>query len=406
MYRRFDEGHPGRRGRHRRRADRLADGSSSKAPSQSFSSPSLAPVRPGVSELDQMRTFLGELPDHIEPGFREGACLSGSALRIPRAPVIIVGMGGSATAGELASVVLGGEGGLPIRVVRGPSLPPEHGPGSVVILSSHSGETWEVLRAYEEAGRRGACRIVFTAGGQLHERADREGVPIFRLAPDRPPRTTVGSALGGLLGLFDSWLAVSNADRIAGTVRRIHRMRSRYASPRGPAAALAEALGRRTPIIYAEAGLLPIARRWKTGVEENAKRLAMLDELPGAFHNAIAGWDALPSSDANRWGVILLTCAQTLRPVAQGCVHFERLVRRRAAFARVVRLPGNDSLEYTLGGVVLGDFFSLFLADRLRSAPLETGAIDRFKASLGYADQVPPARTRAHPLDPIPASTA
>lgn len=340
-------------------------------------------------DLDRMRSYLAALPDQVGPGFRAGASLAESALDRGPTPVWVVGMGGSGMAGDLASGVLGGEAGFSLGVIRGPRLPPALQEGGVVVLSSHSGETWEVLRAYEEAGRRGATRIVFAAGGQLRDRAERDRVPVFHLPPSQPPRTAVGSALGGLLGLLDAWLPTSNADRVARAVGRVRLQGTRFASSRGPAAALARALGRRTPIIYAEAELLPIARRWRTDIEENAKRLAISDEFPEAFHHAIVGWDALPRSEATRWGAIFLRWSGTGRSVDRGRAYLERLVRSRGAFARTVRLPGSDPLEYLLSGVVLGGYVSLFLSERVRSPPLATDAIDRFKATLATSELPP-----------------
>ena len=340
-------------------------------------------------DRDRMRSFLRALPDQVHAGFHAGATLAASALSRKPAPVCVVGMGGSGMAGDLANGALGSRSGLSLEVVRGPVLPPTLQEPAVVVLSSHSGETWEVLRAYEEAGRRGATRIVFAAGGQLRARAEDDRVPIFHLPPRQPPRTAVGSALGGLLGLLDAWLPVSNADRVARAVDRVRRRGLRFAESRGPAAVLARAVGRRTPIIYAEADLLPIARRWRADIEENAKRLAIFDEMPEAFHHAIVGWDALSRSEAARWGAIFLRWSGTGRPVDRGRVYMERLARSRGALARTVPLPGDDLLECLLHGVVLGGYVSLFLSERLQSPPLATDAIDRFKTALRAPDVRP-----------------
>ncbi|NNN17360.1 MAG: hypothetical protein HKL79_03230 [Thermoplasmata archaeon] len=334
------------------------------------------------ADLDRMRSLVATLPDQVDPGFRAGACLGESALRIDPSPVWFVGMGGSGIAGDLAAAALGDRAGFSLHAVRGPELPPDLRKGTVAVLSSYSGETWEVLRAYDVAGRRGATRVVFAAGGQLIDRAEKDGVPTFRLPPDQPPRTAVGSALGGLLGLVDAWLPTSNAGRITHAVGRTRRRSPRFASSRGPAAALARAVGDRTPYIYAGADLLPIARRWRTDIEENAKRLAMFDGLPEAFHHAVVGWDALPRPEAARWGAILLRWSGTGRDLKRGAAYLERLARSRGAFARTVQLPGDDPIEYLLNGIVLGGYLSLFLAERSRAPPLRTDAIDRLKAAL------------------------
>ena len=48
----------------------------------------------------------------------------------------------------------------------------------------------------------------------------------------------------------------------------------------------------------------PVARRWKTQVNENAKLQAFFSELPEADHNEICGWGGLP--DGANPAVVLL----------------------------------------------------------------------------------------------------
>ena len=43
--------------------------------------------------------------------------------------------------------------------------------------------------------------------------------------------------------------------------------------------------------IYGAELTTPVARRWKTQVNENAKLQAFFSELPEADHNEICGWD-------------------------------------------------------------------------------------------------------------------
>ena len=44
----------------------------------------------------------------------------------------------------------------------------------------------------------------------------------------------------------------------------------------------------------------PVARRWKTQVNENAKLPAFFSELPEADHNEICGWAGVPRRRRSR----------------------------------------------------------------------------------------------------------
>ena len=96
---------------------------------------------------------------------RESALLAGEAgvARLaedgrPRA-VVVVGMGGSAIAGDVLAAVAGPALPVPVVVHRDFGLPGWVGPMDLVVAVSCSGETAETLSALEEAVRRG-CRLL------------------------------------------------------------------------------------------------------------------------------------------------------------------------------------------------------------------------------------------------------
>ena len=54
------------------------------------------------------------------------------------------------------------------------------------------------------------------------------------------------------------------------------------------------------PVVYGAGLTTPVARRWKTQVNENAKLPSYFVELPEADHNDICGWDGVPATGAGR----------------------------------------------------------------------------------------------------------
>ncbi len=332
--------------------------------------------------LDRMRALAAEMPVAFGDGFRTGRELA-FALREPAPRLYAVGMGASGIVADFARSLVDSETRSELTVVRGPELPHAVDSRAHVLLTSYSGNTWETVRAYDAAGRSGAARTVLASGGALVAKAEADGVPILRVPPGLPPRSAIGHLLGGMMGLLDGLFPESNDARVARAVERVRGDVGRLGSPRGPAAALAEGIGDRLPFFYAEGSFSPLARRWGTQVEENAKRLAVFDEIPELFHNAIVGWDAVTKTEAQRFVAVLLEWSGADPTVRKSLRYLERLLRARGVRTLKVPLSPEDRLEALLGGIALGDLVSLFLAQRRHVDPLPVDAIGRLKAALG-----------------------
>jgi glucose/mannose-6-phosphate isomerase len=329
-----------------------------------------------------MRALAATLPNALESGYRSGRELArplpGDDLQF-----VAVGMGGSGIAADLARGLVDAESRATLSVVRAPDLPRAVGSRTEVLLVSYSGNTWETLAAYDAAGRAGARRTVVTSGGQLLERAEADGVPALIVPPGLPPRSAIGHLLGGVLGLLDSAFPESLENRVVHTAEATRSRIREYARSSGPAAALAQRVGGHLPFIYAESSFVPLARRWKTQVEENAKRLAVFDEVPELFHNALVGWDAISKTDAGRSVAILLEWSGESPLVRKSFRYLERLLSLKGVTTARASLLSDDRLEALLAGIALGDHLSLFMADRSGVDPYPVEAIMRLKSSLG-----------------------
>jgi glucose/mannose-6-phosphate isomerase len=339
---------------------------------------------PAPEGLGHMRSLATQLPNQLRDGFTAAGELETVLPRTAR-HVYFAGMGGSAIAADLLRSLTDPEADLALEVGRGPGLPRSVGKDAVAVLASYSGGTWETLAAYDEAGRRGTRRFVLASGGELAHRAQRDGVPHLQLPPGLPPRAAAGYVLGGLLGLLDPFFPESNDERVHRAADRLESLQASYSSPRGPPAKLAGAVGHRTVEVYADHSLAALARRWKTQIEENAKRLAHFDEFPELFHNAIVGWDALPAAESARWAAVLLEWGHQPPSLGPGLAYFESLLRRRRVRIHRVTFDADDRLEALLAGISFGDHFSLFLAEAAGVDPYPIHAITRLKRAVERA---------------------
>ena len=218
-------------------------------------------------------------------------------------------MGGSAIGGALARAALGDQASRPILAARGYGLPPWTTPDTTVLCASYSGDTEETLACYEAAGALGARRIVVTTGGQLAELARADGVPVIPLPGGFQPRAAVAymlvSALevaalcgGGPRLTAEIDVAAAHLGKLVAELGPRRRRRTRW-----PRRSRGRSHGT-IPVIAGSALTAPIAYRWKTQINENAKMPAFCAELPELDHNEIAGWGG--AAEVGRFSAVFL----------------------------------------------------------------------------------------------------
>ena len=329
--------------------------------------------------------LLAALPDQTAEAWDAGrAWADGLALPPPRR-VVVAGMGGSAIGADMIAALGATRAAMPIEVVRDYDPPPLDA-DSLLVACSFSGNTEEVLAAFEAAGARGATRVAITTGGKLAECAARAGAPAFTYDAPGPPRTALGYALMPLLALVRRLgVIAAGDDEVARAVDALRACAA--ASAPGVEAAsnlpkrIAARMAGRIPVVVGPGMLRASAARWAGVIPENANQWAFAAELPELNHNLVAGF-ALPPAAAERLRVILLDGAgahpRTRRRVA---VTADELARA-AVPHEVVRVEGTGGLDTLLAAAHLGDWVSYYLALLNAADPFEVAPIGRVKTAL------------------------
>src|SRR4051812_42436305 len=116
--------------------------------------------------------------------------------------IVICGMGGSAIGGDLTRALVEPEARCPVQVVRGYDLPRYVGRDSLVILSSFSGTTEEVLSTAHQALAAQARVIGITTGGDVAKLGRQVDFPIVSFSFDGTPREAVGYSTFLMLGVL------------------------------------------------------------------------------------------------------------------------------------------------------------------------------------------------------------
>lgn len=342
-------------------------------------------TREAIAAVDKSRQIddVLMLPEHLRDALWR---VQSANLEPSDAPggVVVAGMGGSAIGGELARAVLGDRASRPIVVARDYGLPAWTTPDTAVLCASYSGNTEETLAAYEAAGALGSRRIVATTGGRLAEEARADGVPVIPIPGGFQPRAAVGYSLvvalevSGLCGASEH--LHSELDVAAEHAARLVEAWGPDASEDSLAKELARGLhGSVTQI--AGAGLTtPIAYRWKTQINENAKLPAFSHELPELDHNEIVGWEG--AAGLGRFSAVFLDDCDLHPRVRQRIELTRGLIAASAASTYRVETIGETRVERLISLVLLGDLVSLYLAVLRGVDPAPVPAIERLKGEL------------------------
>ncbi len=294
------------------------------------------------------------------------------------AGLMVCGMGGSAIGADLAAAAPGDRLTRPLIAVRGYELPSWATPEWTVLCSSYSGNTEETLACFAAAEALGARRLVASTGGQLVDEAREAAVPVVGLPGIFQPRAAVAYM----------FTVAAEVAALAGVAPRIHTeidaaaafLAERSEALRARAAEVAARLDGVSVVAYGADLTAPVARRWKTQANENAKLQAFFSELPEADHNELCGWT--PAVADCLAAVFLEDADQHPRERRR----FELTAAAvEAAGAPAVRIEteGETRVERLLWATMLGDLVSLELAARRGVDPLPVEAIERFKETMG-----------------------
>jgi len=326
----------------------------------------------GGDMLDATRA----IPDHLRDALWRIESARAPAMEAPAA--VVCGVGGSAIGGDLAAAALSDRLTKPLLVARGYEFPSWVPIRSAVLCSSYSGDTEETLACYSAAEAVDAQRLVATTGGELAEAARRDGVPVIGLPAGLQPRAAVGYMFAVAAELIALALA---APRIHTEIEAAasHLSAGREAAE-ARAAELAAEIGDAAVVIYGGGLTGPVAYRWKTQMNENAKRPAFSGALPEADHNEIEGWTGAAEG---QFAAILLEDRDQHPRERRRFELTAKAIEPHAASVVRLETEGETRSERVLHTVMLGDLVSLELAKATGVDPVPVEAIERFKTDLG-----------------------
>lgn len=323
-----------------------------------------------VKNIDKqnMLSLLLGVPQYAQEALERVEKAGLKKLTTPVRQIIISGLGGSAIGGDLVKAYVWNSCSVPIFVNREYTLPAFTGSETLFIACSYSGDTEETLSSFEEALKKKTQILSVSSGGRLIALSKEKKIPFVQIPAGFPPRCALGYLFFSLLGALNKLgLVQSSKEEIAEALSLLREMAQTKLNPEvpvssNPAKELAQLMHNKFPLIYSGQTFGPVATRWRTQLNENAKVLASTHIFPELNHNEIVGWE-FPRELLKQFVPIYLTDGGD-HPRVKRRMAITKTILEREVSVKVTEVPslGKGLLARMFSLIYIGDFASFYLA--------------------------------------------
>jgi glucose/mannose-6-phosphate isomerase len=295
--------------------------------------------------------------------------------------IIFCGMGASIYGALVLKSLLGSQNPYPTEVITDYHLPEYANENTLVVLTSYSGSTEEVLSCAEDAKEKGCKMLVLTKGGKLGDFAKANNVTSYifdgALNPAGVPRLGNGYTILGLLGLLNKAKVITLADREIEDA--ITRLEENFEDIRAKAEEDYEKYVDSIPVIISAEHLSGNAQILRNQFNETSKTFSAYYLIPDLNHHLMEGLQ-FPGEHHLKF-IILNT--QNYSPKIQKRVELTvDVIKKNKHEVHEFTTSGSTSYEDVLEVMAYGSFLTLYLALYYDQNPAINPWVDWFKEEL------------------------
>lgn len=312
-------------------------------------------------ESDKISELISDLPNQI---------LGAYSVDIPKISknfkkVVIMGMGGSYIGGGIFKRLIQDEVEIPIQICNSLNSLEE---GSLLILSSYSGNTKEVIEIFHEFKINSKYKmLILSSGGKLINLAEKYKIPFIKIKENLHQRFTISYNIFPLIRLFEEiGLIKSKKTFINKIVKILIKERDKLENE---TIKLALILHKRTPLFYSSNFFYPLAYRFQTSLEEDAKVICHSNKITELFHNEL---ECFPNKE---YFPVLIIDKKEMSKFSGQIEYFKKLIKEYYEF----KYEKYSKEERMIIGLYFVDCLGYYLS-KLKNAPMgETPLSDKIK---------------------------
>ena len=300
--------------------------------------------------------------------------------------LLVMGMGGSGVAGDVLSLLSNEISSKNIIVRKSYSIPKkiiELKPYCLFI--SYSGNTEETISGLEDAIKNNLNWAVISSGGKLIDFALKHNKEYIKIPEGLQPRAAFGylaQAVARIVDIVEGSNYLKEL-REAGDYLNSILDKKEDSEIFIEAKNIANQVNKKTLGIYGGTELTELAAsRWKTQINENAKSKAFIGSIPEVHHNEILSWDADLKGSKSNYALILLRDDSENSQIIKRFELTQKLLGDKVEIFNIEPKSQSTTLIKLMELVLLGDLFSLSLADELKMIPEDIEGIENLKKLL------------------------
>lgn len=287
---------------------------------------------------------------------------------------VVVGMGGSHLAADLLKVwdmyldiIIHEDYGLP-------ALSDAESKQRLIVLSSYSGNTEEVLDALEKAREKQLTVVAVAVGGKLLELAKNYNLPYIQM-PDTgiQPRSALGFSFKAFLKIIGNEEALKETEKLADSLK------PEDAEKAGQA--LAKRLKGFIPVIYSSRKNSAIAYNWKIKFNETGKIPAFYNVFSELNHNEMTGFDAQESTKnlARNFYFLILKDADDSPSIKKRMAILEKLYQDRGLNIESLEMNSKNIFHKIFSSLLLADWTAYYTAQIYGVEAEQVPMVEEFK---------------------------
>lgn len=286
--------------------------------------------------------------------------------------IVVCGMGGSAYGGYIVSALFKDTLKIPLISNNDYTLPSFADENTLVILSSYSGSTEEILSCAEEA-KKFNCKVIgITGGGNF------PGL-IFdpKFNPSGQPRLGTGYMVLGTIALLNNLSVISISDEEA--EKAILELETDTENIKTKAKELSEKIKGFIPVIFSAEFLEGNAHILRNQFNETAKSFSAFSPLPELNHHLLEG---LKNPEDKKLFVLFISSDLYSEKLKKRVGLTKDVVGKNNVEFDEYRPAGTTKLSQMLNVLSFGGYLTLYLAFSYGQDPSLIPWVDYFKAQM------------------------
>ena len=282
---------------------------------------------------------------------------------------IILGMGGSHLAADLIAAYKP-EADIIVYSDYGLNFPESVLASALIVASSYSGNTEEVIDGFETAVQKNLAVAVIATGGKLIELAQKHQKPYIELHNTGiQPREALGFSLRALLKIMGDEKTLKETESLAESLRP--------EEIREKAQSLANRLKGHIPVIYTSQKKASVGYIWKIKLNETGKVPAFCNVVPEMNHNEINSFE-VPALAEKFYFLFLEDSYDHPRVQKRMSVAADLFVKKGLKVEKI-KLSGENHFHKIFSSLILADWVSFYLAEQYGLDPEQVPMVEEFK---------------------------